>query len=566
MIAAHTSIKKKVALSFLSVAALLAALIFAVIATVIFPKIWQLELHNIKTNLFRTLNTIEQEVTNLGHHADDWAYWDDTYQYMAGAAPVYEQANLDDETLRDAKFGFINLISLDGDIVWGKHFKPGGVDEIYSGAPTANKIWPKQFIEKLQKQPKGMSGYFSTQLGILCFAAKPVLTTKQEGPSRGWFIVGRWLDKTYTSRINRQMKQSVIIYPAHEEKDEPYVQHLEEHIKFYIKKLNLTEIRARAIISDYKNDSAFTVTLDEKRTIFIESSKTMLIALIGLILSGTFCTWFSYRRVEKVILEPLSKLAESMEYIGNNKQDLLTTFDNNDEISLVYKKYCEATNKLLKTQEALEERSNFLEIETLTDPLTKLHNRRYLERLMPTINNKVQHHSDEQKLLLVIDIDYFKTLNDNFGHTCGDLILIQLAKLLKSIFREQDHIIRMGGEEFLVIASCRGKQNNQELAERVRYCVEKFNFVSSQNESVTVTVSIGYSWFPLRNSALSGESWQTALKLADYALYQAKSSGRNGWCGYYTKPSITDSQLAMIPDQMEQLVESEVLRKLASRH
>lgn len=558
MAAKHTSIKKNVALSFVRVAALLVTMIFIVIALVFFPKIWKFERDDVEQDLLRAIEALEQEITTLEAHADDWAYWDDTYHYLENQNQTYKKSNLNYASLHDANLDFISLLSPDGNILWSQYLKGGSS---YSGAPTDSGEWPKPFLAELNKHPEGMSGYFLSELGALCFAARPVLTTERQGPSRGWFITGRWLKKSFTARV-KQLIQVPLTFQLHNPAEkEVFNRYLKAKVPFYIESLSLSEIKAKAVILDYKNEPVFTLSFNKKREILADFSQAMLIVLFGLVLAGTFCTWFLYRRVQKVILDPLSNLTKSMEHLGNKKSlPLITNHNHSDEISLLYQKYYEVTAELLKAQKALEKRSSLLEIETLTDPLTKLHNRRYLERLIPAIIDNIA--PNEQKLLLVIDIDFFKAMNDQFGHAAGDEILIQLALLLKSIFQDNDHIIRMGGEEFLVITNSRGSKKNKELAEQVRRYVEEYTFTTCQNQQLNVTVSIGFSWFPLNKSAKPAACWQKSLQLADYALYQAKFSGRNSWCGYHTAPSITDEQLAMIPDHIEELVEAKIIQPL----
>lgn len=566
MVTKQTSIKLRITLSFLRITALGSVLGFIVIGMIIFPNIWQLEERAIKTSLLRTTNALEKNIDSLGNYADDWAYWDDTYRYLIDDTTNYKQSNLNDETLRVAKLGFMNLLTLDGEIVWGRHFKPNNDTTSYSGAPTSNNKWPERFITELQKHPMGMSGYFSSNLGGFFFVARPVLTSYKKGPSRGWIIVGRWLDNAFTTHFNRLVQQPIIFKPAQLDNIEKFKQQLNENIVFYIKRLSITEIRSKALINDYKDSPAFTVIIDEERGLFIELCKVMLTAILCLILIGVLCTFLVYRSVQKIIINPLSDLTNTIEHFGSKNILLsLPKFASGDEISFIYQMVRDVGIRLFKAQRELEKRTITLEVEALTDPLTKLHNRRYLDRLMSMVSDNVLADPSQKKLLFLIDIDHFKKLNDSYGHATGDMVLIQLGKVLKSVAREKDHVVRMGGEEFLLITDDLGIHDSKELAERVKLCIENSNFTSDLNEPLAVTASIGFSWFPLCKPSIPGESWQTALKLADYGLYQVKASGRNGWCGYYTESSFTNIKLAMIPEEVEQLVESKILRQLASK-
>ncbi|PSW06191.1 diguanylate cyclase domain-containing protein [Photobacterium lipolyticum] len=563
MVKQHSSIKHKIAFSFFLVSALLTAMILFVVVIVFLPSIWSVEEKAIESDLHHAINTLNREFIRLGHYANDWAYWDDTYRYLAAESPNYEQSNLSDDTFRIANVSFINITTSDGEIVWGRYFKPDCVDTGYPGAPTVDGVWPERFMTALSQSSEGVDGYLSTHLGNLFIVARPVLTSHKKGPSRGWFITGLWLNYKFTQEVSNQMQQPILFAPADLNEVEVFRKPLTNSTDFYIKRLSLTEIRARALIRDYKGDADFTLTIDKQRIGFIESLKAMIAALLGLTIAGIFCSWFAYRRVKQVVLDPLSELAKSMDQLGNQKTPVpLPTINNGDEITLLYRKYWQMAKRLIKTQQALKDHSACLEEEALTDPLTKLHNRRYLERLMVRVSGNVLHDPSHKKLLLVIDVDHFKKLNDNYGHATGDMVLIQLANILNSIFRENDHVVRMGGEEFLVVATSQGEDFSQKLAERVRSCIETFRFGSDLEKSLPVTVSIGFASFPICEPPMLGENWQTALELADYGLYKAKVAGRNSWCGYYAEPSISETQVAMIPDKVDTLVESKVLRQV----
>ena len=124
--------------------------------------------------------------------------------------------------------------------------------------------------------------------------------------------------------------------------------------------------------------------------------------------------------------------------------------------------------------------------------------------------------------LAVIDIDFFKRINDRFGHLYGDEVLILLAGLMRSSFRDADRLFRCGGEEFVIILAPTEPANALEVLERFRNIVEAFDFPQVGN----VTVSIGYT------CVSAGDNGLTAFGRADEALYVAKHEGRNRVLGY----------------------------------
>lgn len=123
---------------------------------------------------------------------------------------------------------------------------------------------------------------------------------------------------------------------------------------------------------------------------------------------------------------------------------------------------------------------------------------------------------------MMIDIDYFKLINDTYGHNVGDDVLKQLANVLRSTVRKQDMVCRLGGEEFLVICPDSPPENAFQYAERLRLSVAASNIHSEVAPNIRITVSIGlaYKCRELLNVDM-------LLQLADKRLYAAKAGGRN---------------------------------------
>lgn len=156
----------------------------------------------------------------------------------------------------------------------------------------------------------------------------------------------------------------------------------------------------------------------------------------------------------------------------------------------------------------------------ITDSLTEVFTRRYfLERFREEIRRSMRRKSSMSFLML--DLDYFKEKNDKFGHLVGDVILKEIAKILKSSLREIDIIGRYGGEEFGVALAGINKQSAFQAAERLRSGVEHSVF-NAYDEKVSITVSIGVASFPE-----DGVDEYTLIETADKALYKAKTKGRN---------------------------------------
>ena len=165
-------------------------------------------------------------------------------------------------------------------------------------------------------------------------------------------------------------------------------------------------------------------------------------------------------------------------------------------------------NKLLKHTQKL----------IIIDSLTGLYNRRYfdlyLEKTIP-LSLRI----DSPLTLMMIDIDHFKKINDNYGHLCGDEALKHISEIIKRNVRNSDAYVRFGGEEFAIILPNTHLDEGQILAERIRKAVEQADF-TYHNENIHISISMGVSLY-------DGENVEDFIEKTDKALYSAKENGRN---------------------------------------
>ncbi len=168
------------------------------------------------------------------------------------------------------------------------------------------------------------------------------------------------------------------------------------------------------------------------------------------------------------------------------------------------------------------------------DGLTNAYNRRYFdEHLKQEISRCVRKKTD--LVFLFIDIDFFKQVNDNYGHQAGDAVLVKLVSLMRDQVRSSDIVARYGGEEFAIILPDTGLHMANEVAERIRRHAESQKFVFN-NKTLNITVSIGLASLSqikyqtdskMQPHKVPDNLDQLLLKKADEALYQAKQTGRN---------------------------------------
>lgn len=166
-----------------------------------------------------------------------------------------------------------------------------------------------------------------------------------------------------------------------------------------------------------------------------------------------------------------------------------------------------------------------LESENITDPLTKVYNRRYLDRRLAEEVVRSKRYTLDLSVLL-LDIDHFKRVNDRYGHQAGDVTLSTLGSLFKTGLRDSDVVARYGGEEFLVICTNTAIDGAALLAERLRRLVEsqQVQIPDSSGGSQTIQISISIGAAGLSASV---DSKEKLVQAADQALYRAKEAGRN---------------------------------------
>ena len=176
------------------------------------------------------------------------------------------------------------------------------------------------------------------------------------------------------------------------------------------------------------------------------------------------------------------------------------------------------TNRYIIERKQAEEKLKYM---ATHDPLTKLNNRNELIRYLKNETLRASRYKHDLSVFM-LDIDYFKSINDTHGHLNGDEVLYTFANILQNSIRNSDYVARYGGEEFFIILPETSLTKAKELAERLRSKIAEYQFPISDGKVLSLTTSIGIATFP--EHAQTGEK---LLEAADSAVYAAKKAGRN---------------------------------------
>ncbi len=228
----------------------------------------------------------------------------------------------------------------------------------------------------------------------------------------------------------------------------------------------------------------------------------------------------------RLVLNPISQLDRAMDVFAKGESPANeVTLHARGELGRLTKHFIQMAETVLQSKRELEQkvqdRTAKLERIALMDPLTELYNRRGMNIQIEASLNRAKRENSEIGILW-IDIDWFKDINDTYGHAAGDEALKVIANIIKDTTRSYDVAARWGGDEFLVLLPSVSREGLTLLAQRLCVAVNQYSFTTG----FKLSISIGGSMYS------QGQSVDTLLHNADQALYQAKGKGRNSHALY----------------------------------
>jgi len=220
---------------------------------------------------------------------------------------------------------------------------------------------------------------------------------------------------------------------------------------------------------------------------------------------------------------PIGRLVRLMKEVREGRfpdMDIVPASDQ-DEMGYLTNQFRSMVRRLRENQVEVERAQTQLEQQATTDALTGLYNRRYLYDVFPKLQGEVERQGNTLTVI-ILDLDYFKQVNDLCGHLVGDRVLAHIAQILTDCCRVSDFVFRLGGEEFLILTTG-GTGGGEVLAEKIRSRIED-SPMENEGRDIAVTGSFGVARVEARDG---DDGLRSALTRADKALYAAKHSGRN---------------------------------------
>ena len=476
-----------------------------------------METAHMTDHIISVQHALRDRIQQLDNVAADYASWDLTYRFMQTRDPGYQRSELTDDSLQSLNVYLFLLLDTHGDIallkVVGERPRTITADQLQSIASAASQV-ARNNLEG------GITGVISSGSHPLLVSLRPILDSRNQGPSRGTLVLARNIDNKMLGEISSLTQAPLRIAGITETRAASVNELNGSSGNFSSMKFEPERTQAFILLRDLSSQpaAALEVTMPRDTWLRAAAAQKMAIALMlgtGFVFTLANLLFIRYRVVSRI--ETLSRLVADVRSTGDLKRRAVVRGD--DEIAHLTCSMNEMFSKLQTSQEALIQAREKLQLEASHDSLTGAFNRR---AGMEILERELTRSRREQRSLslFVLDLDNFKAINDSFGHAAGDMVLSETKGVISSCIRPFDTLIRTGGDEFLIVtpgasildAICMGER----MLKRLRSTVMDWN-----GAQLKITASMGVA-------CSCGElSKDELIALADRALYRAKAKGRD---------------------------------------
>jgi diguanylate cyclase (GGDEF)-like protein len=515
-------------------------------------------------DLTRAKHAFSQQADAVHTMTGDWSSWDDTYQFMVDHNAKYAKSNLVPGALTTLKLDIIMFVDTRGKVFQANPIRRGDSAKL----PQPNEVLAALEADRLEKQPDpthvGFRGLIMLPDGPMIVAVRPILTSADKGPSRGWVVFGRkfGLAEMAAFRTLTQMDLQIqsLDDPAMKS-DRRLASYSQQALKGdFVAPVDGHTIAGHSVLKDIWNRPILLLTIQKPRTIYLQGLRTInnvrsLIVIAGLIFSAVILFV-----LERFAFSRLFLLTAEVSEIGEDSESRSVSVSGHDELSLLAMKInkmlvqLQAGKQQLRAQnENLEftvaERTREITHQALHDKLTGLPNRALIVNRLEVALAKV----DRTNLgiaIIYLDLDNFKLVNDSLGHSGGDDLLLIVAKRLTAAVRPGDTVARSSGDEFTVLLEDLADVDEaQFIANRIVETLQQ-PFQLGQREFFE-SDSIGVAF-----TTESSRSPEALMKCAEMAMYRAKMHGKAKYIVY--EDSMTDEAI----DRLE--LETDLRRAVGS--
>ncbi|HWR13397.1 MAG TPA: diguanylate cyclase [Terriglobales bacterium] len=499
-----------------AITAILLLAMFAVSCAVLPKSFARLERRHVEDDLDRTRQLLHREIVELDRTATDYANWDDTYEYMLNFSPRYVRSTYSVPTLRNLGLRSVMLVNNDDRIVMLRSVK---------GDETESPHDANHLLRIVSGSRRGVfrsiAGVVQLSDGAVLMAAHPILNSSYKGTPRGILLMTRDFDSKLVARLSSlaQMPVSVELLPHGDAGDQSNNLAL-PFASTVIQDSKDDHIEALATIRGLEGEPDFRLRIVHTRDISQQGRNAIHLLLFMITALGVAFAVLNLWTVDTYVIGRILKLTKFTKTVRSGT-GLAGRIDiqGNDEISELGSRMNDMLSELQASHESVLAARKRLEFEASHDSLTGMWNRAAgLDFLKKELARSSREGTEVSVVML--DLDYFKEINDRFGHSGGDAVLRNLSSVIRRNLRTFDMSARYGGEEFFIIAPNCSPDEAKSLAQRIITRIES-SPINVQDSVVRATASAGVcsGTFPTASEDLLGA--------ADRALYRAKANGRN---------------------------------------
>jgi diguanylate cyclase (GGDEF)-like protein len=474
----------------------------------------ELEEKQSEKSITQLMRNFDAELSHLASLNSDWAHWDALYFFAQSADPQFAQDELTATSLQSAQVNLMAVFNAGAELL---------IQQAYDlqadvAVPTdryAPAIGSMQAVLKQAPQSSNC-GLFNLNSDTLMLCWQPITRGDLSGEYVGSVLMGRLLDARVLERMRTQSAIDFQIEPLTSQgsihPEQTFTSFTELHSK-----LNRPDNETVTVmLSGLTGEPALQVLMHYSRDISRNAEQVIRWVMSTLMLIVILSAVTLILGVNRLLVWRINALSSDLNHISANNEwaKRVIQFPGNDELSSLSRD----TNQLLSV---IETQVHSLEALTLTDPLTKIANRRAFDQRL-TMEMDISARSGAPLALLALDVDFFKLYNDNYGHPAGDSALQVVAEVMQlSASRPSDLAARLGGEEFAILLPNTGLAGAEALAKRLCATLSQRNITHAFSAVADhLTVSVGVT-------IAGNESTYSLVARADNAVYQSKSNGRN---------------------------------------
>ncbi|BFM10769.1 hypothetical protein R50072_09220 [Simiduia litorea] len=470
----------------------------------------------------------------------DNALWNDAFEFVTQPNDTFIKSNFDRRTLIDNDLDGVIFLDTQGKVIWqyGLHFDhETRADSQLTEPPIIGAQLLQAFYIEPQRPAQGLfetrTGYVRASEGALVYSASPIFPTNlgdDELKSRGTLVMWAWLDDQYFQSLAEQTKLDVTA--RYLVQGEESLESSWRHLLVQSEGLRNADDQLAWLLKDINGEPVYLLSiqfepLGPEYQLFSQAILVGVIAALLLIVGLALV-------VKVWLVNPLTAIGRQMDDITEfgTYEDRLSV-RSYGELEQLASQFNLLLDEVCRQQDLARKKHAKLHLASISDGLTGLANRRYLDQFMDESWEKAKAQRATYSLIL-IDIDFFKKYNDNYGHAAGDRVLSQVAQLLQSFQPNLEALTaRYGGEEFSMVIVGASREAVATLCSSLCAAVREQKIAHLGSSFGHLTVSVGavslFAGEPLPESLGGPNPLRTIFKAADSALYQVKNSGRNNY-------------------------------------